>query len=51
MIRAEDLLGKRKKKEEVVQEDNFAQRNIKRGEEFAINSRRELYEALQKLNG
>jgi hypothetical protein len=49
MVRAEDLLGKIKK-DETFEESNFPQRNIKTGDVFAINSRRELYEALVKLN-
>jgi hypothetical protein len=49
MIRAEALLGK-VKKDETFEESNFPQRNIKQGDVFAINTRRELYEALVKLN-
>jgi hypothetical protein len=47
MIRAEDLIKKVSPENKLAAEE-YARMNIKGGEEFAINSRKELYEALMK---
>jgi hypothetical protein len=46
MIRAEDKFGKKAKLEHIEDAKIYASSQIKQGDEFAINTRAELYKAL-----